>query len=465
MMWLTLLGTLLTIAPPATGVKPAFAFTSSAVLQRDRAIPVWGTAETDGAVTITLAGKTLQANAVDGRWAVVFEAFPPGGPHVMRIESDTALVFDDILFGDVWIAGGQSNMEWRLKQASTAGEDLPNARQADIRYMHIPFAMSDAPQRDTKSTGWNRLTEQTAPEISAVAYYFAAMVHDSIGIPIGIIQSFRGATRSEPWTPANAIRLDPDYESINARRQRETDVPSILYNAMIHPITPIPAQGVIWYQGEGNAIYAHQYRRTFQTLIRSWRDAWNDPYLDFHFVQLANFKAKQVNPVEAHSWPELREAQRMALALPRTGMAVTLDVGEADDIHPRDKKSVGQRLARQALWKTYGWKIVHSGPEVADVTFDGEDVWVRLLPSGSEPVLSDIFPNGFAIAGEDRVFHWAQARLEGNDIVLHSPAVPNPVAVRYAWADNPILSLFNKDGLPASSFRSDDWPGVTIGNR
>lgn len=446
-------------------MKPAFAFTSDAVLQRDRAIPVWGTAATDGPFQITLAGTTLKTYAVDGRWAVVFEAFPAGGPHTLRIESDTVLVFENILFGDVWIAGGQSNMEWRLKQASTATEDLPLARNPHIRYMHIPFAMADTPQRDTPSDGWRLLDEDTAPEISAVAYYFASMLQDSLDIPIGIIQSFRGATRVEPWTPLNAIRLDPDFESINARNDRETAKPSRLYNAMIHPITPIPAQGVMWYQGEGNAFYAYQYRRTFQTMIRAWRDAWNDPDLDVHFVQLANFKAKQVKPVESTSWPELREAQRMALALPRTGMAVTLDVGEADDIHPRDKKSVGHRLARQALWKTYGWKIVHSGPEVADVTFDGPDVWIRLFPSESEPVLLDVFPNGFAIAGADSVFHWAQARLEGNDIVLHAPEVPNPVAVRYAWADNPILSLFNKEGLPASSFRSDDWPGVTIGNR
>jgi sialate O-acetylesterase len=389
---------------------------------------------------------------------VVFEAFPAGGPHTMRIESDTVVTFENILFGDVWIAGGQSNMEWRLEEPLTS-------RNPNIRYMHIPFAMSDTPQRDSESTGWTMLNDESAKNISAVAYYFASMVQDSLDIPIGIIQSFKGATRSESWTPANAIRLDPDFESIRARGQRDTDAPSVLYNAMIHPITTIPAQGVIWYQGEGNAFYAHQYRRTFQTLIRSWRDAWNDPALDFYFVQLANFKAKQVNPVEAHTWPEVREAQRMALALPRTGMAVAMDVGEADDIHPRDKKSVGHRLARQALWKTYGWKIVQGGPEVADVIFDGPEAWIRLFPNQSEMVLLDVFPNGFAIAGEDSVFHWAHARLEGNDIVLHAPEVSNPIAVRYAWADNPILSLFNKEGLPASSFRTDDWPGVTIGNR
>lgn len=465
MMFVSLILSLWSIIPPAGGVEVAFAFTSDAVLQRDRAIPVWGTSTSDGTVTITLAGSTLKAYAVNGRWAMVFEAFPAGGPHTMRIESDTVVTLDNILFGDVWIAGGQSNMEWRLKQASTAAEDLPNARNPNIRYMHIPFAVSDSPQRDTPSDGWRMLDEESVPEMSAVAYYFASMVQDSLDIPIGIIQSFKGATRSESWTPSNAIRLDPDFESIQARRQRETDPPSVLYNAMIHPITTIPAQGVIWYQGEGNAYYAHQYRRTFQTLIRSWRDAWNDPALDVYFVQLANFKAKQVNPVEPHTWPELREAQRMALELPRTGMAVTLDVGDADDIHPRDKKSVGHRLARQALWKTYGWKIVQGGPDIAEITFDGPEAWIRLFPSQSEPVLLDVFPNGFAIAGEDSVFHWAQARLEGNDIVLHSPQVGKPVAVRYAWADNPILSLFNKEGLPASSFRSDDWPGVTIGNR
>jgi sialate O-acetylesterase len=465
MILLSLILALLQMAPPATGVEPAFAFTTNAILQRDRAIPVWGTAKTDGSLQITLAGTTLQTYAVDGRWALVFEAFPSGGPHTMRIESDSVLTLENILFGDVWIAGGQSNMEWRLNNASTAAEDLPTARNPNIRYMHIPFAMADTPQRDSESAGWTLLDEESAKHISAVAYYFASMLQDSLDIPIGIIQSFRGATRVEPWTPMNAIRMDPDFETIKLRNDRETAPPSRLYNAMIHPITPIPAQGVIWYQGEGNAMYAYQYRRTFPTLIRAWRDAWNDPDLDFYFVQLANFKAKQVKPVEATSWPELREAQRMTLSLPRTGMAVALDVGDANDIHPRDKKSVGHRLARQALFKTYGWRIVHSGPEVADVAFTGADVRVRLLPSDSEPMLLDVFPNGFAVAGADRVFHWAQARRDGNEIILHAPEVPNPIAVRYAWADNPILSLFNKEGLPASSFRSDDWPGVTIGNR
>ncbi len=450
--------------PPASGVKPAFPFTSNAVLQRDKPIPVWGTAETDGFVKVMLGGHSVDATVVDGKWSAELPAMEAGGPHLLTLGFDSLIVLHNILIGDVWIAGGQSNMEWRMHSTLNKDEDLPLARNPNIRYMHIPVKISETPLTDTESTGWTTLKEDTAPHMSAVAYYFASMLQDSLDIPIGIIQSFRGATRVEPWTPDFALRTDPDYEIFQSRRERPTDPPSLLYNAMIHPITPIPSQGVIWYQGEGNAIYAKQYQRTFPLLITSWREVWKDPDLDFLFVQLANFKAKQVNPSEAHSWPELREAQSMALRLPKTGMAVTLDVGEADDIHPRDKKSVGHRLARIALKQTYGRELVHSGPVYDGIGFNGNEALILFSETGSGLVMRDDFPNGFAIAGSDSVFHWAEARITGNTVILTSPNVPMPVAVRYAWADNPIISLYNAEGLPASSFRTDTWPGVTEGN-
>jgi len=241
--------------------------------------------------------------------------------------------------------------------------------------------------------------------------------------------------------------------------------PAGLYNAMIAPLIPYGIQGAIWYQGESNAGRAYQYRTLFPAMIKNWRDDWGQGAFSFIFVQLANFMAIKPEPGQS-AWAELREAQLMTLALPKTGMAVIIDIGEADDIHPKNKQDVGKRLAKWALARTYGKKLVYYGPVYESMKVNGnrivlyfDHVGGGLAAGGNEQL------KGFAIAGADREFVWADARIEGDTIVVSSDKVSEPVAVRYAWADNPVCNLYNKEGLPATPFRTDDWPGVTVDAR
>jgi len=236
--------------------------------------------------------------------------------------------------------------------------------------------------------------------------------------------------------------------------------PTVLYAAMVAPLTPYAIRGAIWYQGESNAGAAYQYRTLFPVMIRDWRRAWAGGDFPFLFVQLANFMQRASEPGDS-TWAELREAQAMTLALPGTGMAVAIDIGEAKDIHPRDKKDVGARLARWALADTYGRPVVKSGPLYVSAAAEGAAMRVRLKYAAGLTTSDGKTARGFAIAGADRTWHWAEARLEGDSLLVSSPEVPRPVAVRYGWADNPEATLQNGEGLPASPFRSDNWPGLT----
>jgi len=268
-----------------------------------------------------------------------------------------------------------------------------------------------------------------------------------------------------PWAQKVETEIPPGQPNFSTQPRPPAGVddpnsPTVLYNGMIAPLRRYPIRGVIWYQGESNAGRAWQYRTLFPTLIRSWRDAWGLPDLPFLYVQLANYRARLDAPGES-DWAELREAQLLALGVPHTGMAVTIDIGNGDDIHPRNKEEVGRRLYLIALAEVYGRKLESSGPRCLDRAVEGDRIRVRfehargLAPRGGAPLL------GFAIAGEDRRFRWAEAAVEGDSVVVSHPEVPEPVAVRYGWADNPACNLRNGAGLPASPFRTDDWPGLT----
>ena len=239
-------------------------------------------------------------------------------------------------------------------------------------------------------------------------------------------------------------------------------VPCALYNGMIGPLTPYAIQGAIWYQGESNASRAYQYRKLFSTMIQDWRRHWNRGEFPFLLVQLANYMARKPEPGDS-AWAELREAQLMALDLPNTGMAVTIDIGEARNIHPRNKQDVGKRLGLAALAIAYGKDLVYSGPmyESGSMTVNGNQVVLRFKHVGGGLVAKGGPLKGFAVARADKTFAWAEAKIEGQTVVVTSPKVAKPVAVRYAWADNPDCNLYNKEGLPASPFRTDDWRGVT----
>jgi len=241
--------------------------------------------------------------------------------------------------------------------------------------------------------------------------------------------------------------------------------PTVLYNAMIHPLLPYGIRGAIWYQGESNAGRAYQYRKLFSAMIKDWREAWGQGNFPFYFVQLANFMKVKPQP-EDDAWAELREAQTMALKLPNTGMAVTIDIGEAKDIHPKNKQEVGRRLALNALAKTYGKDIPYSGPMYESMKIEGNKVRMHFTNAdGGLKIKGGKQLKGFAIAGADKKFVWAKAKIDGNDVIVWNSKIKNPVAVRYAWAANPVCNLYNGAGLPASPFRTDDWKGITYGKK
>ena len=285
----------------------------------------------------------------------------------------------------------------------------------------------------------------------------------SIG-PAGAVEpiSLRGC-----WNYKVELALEPKHPDWSTRPEAvgvsNQNNPSVLYNAMLAPLFPFAIRGVIWYQGESNAGRAYQYRTLFPIMIRNWRSAWGRDF-PFYFVQLANWRAGRAQPDES-DWAELREAQTMTLREPQTGMAVTIDIGDEQELHPRNKLDVGRRLAAWALANTYGQKIIPSGPLFDRYTVEGDKVRIH-FKYGAGLRTSDGGPvKGFAIAGEDRRFVWADARIDGDTVIVWSPEIPKPVAVRYGWADNPTVNLYNAAGLPASPFRTDAWPGITATRR
>ena len=289
-----------------------------------------------------------------------------------------------------------------------------------------------------------------------------AMSIGPAGAGVSQVISLRGT-----WDYKVELALDPKHpdwvtrpEAVGESNQNN---PSVLYNAMIAPLVPFALRGVIWYQGESNAGRAYQYRTLFPIMIRNWRSAWGRDF-PFYFVQLPNWHASKAQPDES-DWAELREAQTMTLREPATGMAVTIDIGDEIDLHPRNKLDVGRRLAGWALAGTYGENVVPSGPLFDRSSIEGDKVRIRFKYSNGLKTIDGGPLKGFAIAGGDRRFVWADARIDGDTVIVSSPMVPKPAAVRYGWADNPIANLYNKAGLPASPFRTDDWPGVTTARR
>ena len=481
------------------------------VLQRDAKIPIWGWADEGEKVTVSFAGQEESATAcAAGEWKVSLKPVKAGGPHEMKISGKNEIVVKNILVGEVWVCSGQSNMEWPVNRSNDAEEEVAKANYPKIRLFMANHTIAAKPQ-DNVGGSWNECSPETVGGFSAVGYFFGRDLHKELDVPIGLIKSAWGGTPAESWTTAEAMQADPDFKPIldrwdeaiagvpaqieaygksldewasaaEAAEAEGNPVPEMpkapadprrnphrdsgLFNGMIAPLIPFSIQGAIWYQGESNASRAYQYRDLFPAMIQSWRDSWGLGDFPFLFVQLANFMETKPEPGDS-AWAELREAQTMTLSLPKTGMAVIIDIGEAKDIHPRNKQDVGKRLALAAQSIAYGQKdVVYSGPMYESM--EKEDGKIRLtfghVGGGLEAKGSDTL-KGFAIAGEDKAFVWADAKIDGDTVVVSSDKVANPVAVRYAWADNPVCNLYNKEGLPASPFRTDDWPGVTVDNR
>ena len=510
--WICAVGCWVLLAANAVAdVRLARIFSDHAVLQQRKPVPVWGTAEPGEKVTVEFRGqKVSTVTGDDGEWRVTLKPMPAGGSFQMTVRGNNTIVLDDVLVGEVWTCSGQSNMEWPVAVSNNAEQEIAQANYPQIRLFMVPKAVSDRPLKDLNGGAWQPCTPETVRNFSAVGYFFARELHRTLRVPVGMIQSAWGGTPAESWTSKPTLMANPslryllenwrraeanyplalenyqkqlaEWEKAAAQARAEGKPepkkpdppqnprtnpwkPSGLFNAMIAPIVPYALQGAIWYQGESNAGRAYEYRTLFPAMIQDWREAWAQGDFPFLFVQLANFMAVKPEPGES-TWAELREAQTMTLALPKTGMAVAIDIGDADDIHPRNKQDVGKRLALNALAIAYGKKVVYSGPLYERMKREGNAIRLHfkhvnggLTTPNGEPL------RGFAIAGADRKFVWADARIEGNTVVASSPQVPEPVAVRYAWADNPKCNLYNRAGLPASPFRTDDWPGVTQGRR
>lgn len=483
-------------------------FTDNMVLQRDAPIPVWGWANDGETVTVVFRGQSVAAQAQDGSWKAILDPAPAGGPHELSVQSNEHNVtLTNVMVGEVWVCSGQSNMEWSVANSANAEAEIENAHHPNIRLFTAPRQVAGAPQEDVEGR-WSECSPSTVRGFSAVAYYFGRDLQHALGVPIGLIHSSWGGTPAEAWTPVEYLEAKEMYEPIlerwradlqrfpsqlsqlednymqwvrNAERaeregrpvpgypslpndpRRSHWRPAGLFNAMIAPLTSYPIAGAIWYQGESNAGRAYQYRELFRDMIHSWRAAWNQGAFPFLFVQLANFQTQ----TPAGAWPELREAQTMALSMPNTGMAVAIDIGDPRDIHPRDKQTVGARLARSALGVAYKRDIAHSSPLYSEMAIEDGAITLTFQYVGSGLMKRGAGPlRDFIIAGEDGDFYPAEAEIVSpNQVRVSSPQVSEPVAVRYAWADDPEANLFNREGLPASPFRTDDWPGDTFENR
>ncbi|MBT4482142.1 MAG: sialate O-acetylesterase [Candidatus Latescibacteria bacterium] len=474
-------------------------FSSNMVLQRDMKVPVWGTANPGEKITVTMNGKAARATAAkDGRWMVRLKKMSAGGPYEMTISGNNSITFTNVMVGEVWVCSGQSNMWWTVAREHDIPKEVAPTDNPNIRLFSF---WSPEHESFGKTPVWAPCTLETIPEFSAVAYFFGRDIQQKLGIPIGLIHTSMGGSIPEAWMTRKTLDSEPQFGRIlaywdslmavhpeanqklsaylaalkkanvtGASAPEEPEIsflsktlrlymhyPTGIYEAQLRPVIPYGIRGVIWYQGESSIARAWQYRTLFPAMIGEWRRLWNQGTFPFIFVQLANYKG-------GVSVPELREAQLLSLSVPQTGMAVTIDIGDENNVHANNKWDVGRRLALSALNVAYGRDIVYSGPIYKSMKKDGNSIRLRFrhiadgLASRNDKPLT-----GFTIAGKDSVFHEAHARIDGDEVVVLNPDVQNPAAVRYGWEANPKCNLNNTAGLPASPFRTDTWPGITYG--
>jgi sialate O-acetylesterase len=443
-------------APARADVTPNGLFTDHMVLQRGMKVPVWGTASPGEKVTVQFRGQKVTATTgEDGKWKVELKKLEAGGPFEMTIAGKNEILLKDVLVGEVWVCSGQSNMEWPLIRTNGAKEAIAQADNPMLRLFTVQRSSAKAPQRDLpvgKSkmpSTWRKCTTVTAERFSAVAYYFGRDLQKALGVPVGLIHSSVGGTAAERWTSKEAVEAHAATKDLRG---------SDLFNAMIAPLIPCAMRGVIWYQGESNVNRAQQYRTLFPAMIKDWRDHWKEGKFPFLFVQIAPY-AKYKGPDTA--WAELCEAQLLtALKVPNTACIVTADVGDLQDIHPGNKAPVGNRLARAALHLAYGEKIEYSGPIFTGLKIDGSKAVLSFSHVGGGLEAKGGSLKGFTIAGPDGKYVPASAEIKDDQVIVSSPEVTQPVAVRYGWARYPEMNLMNREGLPASPFRTDR-PGGT----
>lgn len=494
-------------------------FTDNLVLQRNQPVPIWGWADKGEQVTVKYAGQQKTTTASDdGEWMVNLDGMPSEkSPRDMIVSGKNTITLKNVLVGEVWLCSGQSNMEWQVRWGLVNYEqEVAAANYPEIRLIDIPHTNEPYPVNDIKAQ-WEVCSPESVEHFSAVAYFFARRLFKDLDVPVGLISSNWGGTCIETWTPPDGFNSVPELKEIAddvasysltteaGRKALEVHLarvsdwvgeaeralaqgrvplpfpehpvptnhqaPTKLYNGMISPIIPYAIRGAIWYQGEANGEEGDSYYHKMRALIGGWRELWNQGPFPFYYVQLANFRESDPNdPGGGDGWARLREAQRKALEIPNTGMAVIIDIGKADDIHPRNKQDVGERLALWPLSKVFQKDVVCSGPLYRGHTVEGNRIRVFFEHTGNGLMVGEkkgMAPveevkrgklKLFAIAGPNRKWYWAKAIIDGNTVVVSSRKVAHPTAVRYAFAMNPEgCNFYNREGLPASPFRTDDW--------
>ena len=436
-------------------VKLPSVFGDRMVLQRNSEITIWGWAYPLEEVRVVTAWdhvekKTMTRN--DATWSLSITTPAAGGPYEIIIKGNNTITLKDILIGEVWLCSGQSNMEWSAEDGIENGPyEIKNANFPEIRLFQVESRSADYPQLDLEGE-WNKCTPEIMKKFSAVGYFFARELNEKLNIPIGIIDCSWGGTPAETWM--NSMLFSEDTMLSKAAKMIPDKPwcptePGKVYNGMIAPLVKFKIAGVIWYQGESNTDNADYYTYIFKSLIKNWRYEWN-LNLPFYYVQIAPYE---------YAIPEVgvkvMEAQRLCLELPNTGMVVVNDIGNINDMHPRNKIDVGKRLANWALAKTYNIEgITYSGPLYKGKEIKGNKMRVFFRYAEKGLVSNEHTLSYFEIAGHDKVFYRAKAFIDGNTVIAHSDKVEKPVYIRFAWSNTAEPSLFNTDSLPASCFNS-----------
>jgi sialate O-acetylesterase len=467
--------------------------------------PIWGTADEGEKVTLKFQDQEVSTAAKNGKWEVRLDNLKPGGPFELTITGSNTIQIKNVLVGEVWVCSGQSNMEWPVSFSADPKKAIEESANPMIRLFTVPKSPASAPVTSVNGN-WVECGPNTVGSFSAVAYFFGRDLQKALNVPVGLIHTSWGGTPAESWTSREALEAEPSLkymaenqkralaeypkalerhiqdltkykdEVVRAAEEGREPPPapaqpanpaknawgaSTLYNGMIANLIPYGIRGAIWYQGESNAGRAYEYRTLLPTMIKNWRHDWGQGDFPFLIVQLAPFLKIEEEPKDSE-WAELREAQLLTtLNLPNTAQAVITDVGEETDIHPRKKEPVGARLALAARALGNGEKIEFAGPVYSEMKIEGDKIVLSFKHLGGGLVAKGEQLTGFTIAGSDRKFVKAEAEIQGDNIVVRSPQVAQPVAVRFGWANYPVVNLWNKAGLPASPFRTDDFPMLT----
>jgi sialate O-acetylesterase len=429
-------------------------FSDHMVLQSGASVPIWGNAKPGESVSVSIKEQTKETIAgPDGKWMVKLENLQTGSPEILTIKGSTDTVtIKDVLIGEVWLASGQSNMGFLVSRLKNVEEEKAEANFPQIRVFNSGL--------DQSQGHWQVCTPETVSTFSAAAYFFGRNLHKTLQIPVGILTAAVGGTAIELWISAEAQKNNPQLKEpcelfaqrIDSAKVDQNELGK-LFQTRIAPLIPYAIRGAIWYQGEFNTrpAVAQFYGAQLQTLIKDWRGRWNEGDFPFAWVQLPNFESSDRN------FPIVREGMLKTLQLPNTGMAVTIDIGESNNLHPQDKQDVGKRLALWALSSVYGKSNAPSGPLFKDCSINGNEVVISFDHTEGGLKSKDPVLKGFQLAGDNKVWKTGNARIDGDKVKVVSSEVEHPVAVRYAWASNPPCSLYNGEGLPASPFRTDDW--------